>query len=174
MNEDELILVVKISKETRKPEMEFKGVWKGKWVKLVRAKLPKEYRMYSLKRLKELEEVEKEIARKEAEKEIELKKESENATRKPERTIERPRRTTTVQRTGRTKKRSGKIKAGIERFKKRERADSERKTGQPDKFLVPETTAGTAKAAERSTVDEQKPSTGTTAYKGTDGRHDRS
>jgi hypothetical protein len=152
MNENELIAVIKIDKETRRPEIDFKGVWTGKWVKLVIAKMPKAYRKHASERLKLLEKTEKEI-----------KGEGDDGTGKPKRTGE-PARTTTARRTGRPKKRRGNIKKRSTGLKKRERADSERKTGQPDKFLVPETTAGTAEAAERSTVDEQKPSTGTTAY----------
>ena len=41
MKDDELIMVVRINADTRKPDYDFKGNWSGRWLKVAMAKMPK-------------------------------------------------------------------------------------------------------------------------------------
>lgn len=164
MNEQDLIVVIRIDKDTRKPNYEFKGSWSGRWAKLAIAKMPKAYRQYMAKKLKDLELEKKVIETIESE----GVKEDGTDTRTSE-----PGRTTADRRTGVVSKRVSRVKKGSRKTKTGKRTDTKGKTRLENKPVVPETTAGTGKAAAGSAADEQKPSSWPAAFKRTDGADDR-
>jgi len=182
---DDLIVVIRIDKDTRKPSYEFKGEWAGRWAKLAIAKMPKAYRQHMAKKLKllELEKKVNETIEGKTEETIEetiegkteetIESEGVNNDTRTDNGTSEPGRAIRVRREGQQVKRGRAVKKRNGRPKKGKRTDTKGKTGSKNKPVVPEATAGTGETAKGSAADEPEPSAWTAAYERPDGTNDR-